>query len=271
MTKEFYWDLFCETGAPEAYLLYRRNGAANGTETDGTRPADKENDLILNILTREQGLISAKARAVRTNRSHNKGACQLLCYSEFTITDYKGFSAISEANAIEMFPELRTDIELLSLASYFAQAAEVLSQEDAGSGEVLSLTLNALYALAKLRKPQDLVKAAFELRLACIGGYEPDLTGCAVCGRADCGRFLVSGGCLQCLECGLGEGLSLPVSAGCLAAMRYITGCEGKRLFSFSLDGPARKELADVAETYLVTQLERGFYTLDFYKSLLLT
>ena len=59
----------------------------------------KESDLILNILTREQGLISAKARAVRTNRSHNKGACQLLCYSEFTITDYKGFSAISEANA----------------------------------------------------------------------------------------------------------------------------------------------------------------------------
>ena len=170
-----------------------------------------------------------------------------------------------------MFPELRSDIELLSLASYFAQAAEVLSQEDAGRGEVLSLTLNALYALAKLRKPQDLVKAAFELRLACIGGYEPDLTGCAVCGRADCGRFLVSGGCLQCLECGLGEGLSLPVSAGCLAAMRYITGCDAKRLFSFSLDGPARKELADAAETYLVTQLERGFYTLDFYKSLLLT
>ena len=33
----------------------------------------------------------------------------------------------------------------------------------------------------------------------------------------------------------------------------------------------ACKELADVAETYLVTQLERGFYTLDFYKSLLLT
>ena len=40
MTKEFYGDLFCETGAPEAYLLYRRNGAANGTETDGARPAD---------------------------------------------------------------------------------------------------------------------------------------------------------------------------------------------------------------------------------------
>ena len=40
MTKEFYWDLFCETGAPEAYLLYRRNGETNGTEADRARPAD---------------------------------------------------------------------------------------------------------------------------------------------------------------------------------------------------------------------------------------
>ena len=231
----------------------------------------KETDRILTVLSADHGLLTMKARGVRSNRSKLKGACQLLTYAEFTVGEAHGFSSITEATAIEMFPELRSDIELLSLASYFAQAAEVLSQEDAANGEVLSLTLNALYALSKLRKPQDLVKAAFELRLACIGGYAPDLTGCAVCGRADCGRFLVSGGCLQCLECGLGEGLSLPVSAGCLAAMRYITGCEGKRLFSFSLDGPARKELADAAETYLVTQLERGFYTLDFYKSLLLT
>ena len=231
----------------------------------------KDNDQILTVLTKEHGLMTLKARGVRSRSSRLKGACQLLAYSEFTVFENRGFHTIDEANAIQMFPELRTDIELLSLASYFAQVAEVLSQEDMPNPELLSLTLNALYALCRRLCTPELVKAAFELRLACIGGYEPDLTGCAVCGRADCGRFLVSGGCLQCLECGLGEGLSLPVSAGCLAAMRYITGCDAKRLFSFSLDGPARKELADAAETYLVTQLERGFYTLDFYKSLLLT
>lgn len=77
-----------------------------------------------------------------------------------------GFSSITEATAIEMFPELRTDIVLLSLASYFAQLAEVLSQEDAASPALLPLILNALYALAKLKKPPQLVKAATELRLA---------------------------------------------------------------------------------------------------------
>ena len=40
MTKEFYWELFCETGAPEVYLLYRQNGETHGTEGDGARPAD---------------------------------------------------------------------------------------------------------------------------------------------------------------------------------------------------------------------------------------
>lgn len=25
MNAQFYWDLFCETGAPEAYLLYQQS------------------------------------------------------------------------------------------------------------------------------------------------------------------------------------------------------------------------------------------------------
>ena len=36
-----------------------------------------------------------------------------------------------------------------------------------------------------------------------------------------------------------------------------------------ALTGAAEKELCDAAESYLLTQLERSFYTLDFYKSLL--
>ena len=50
--------------------------------------------------------------------------------------------------------------------------------------------------------------------------------------------------------------------------MQHITTCEAKRLFSFNLLPEALKELSDIAETYFLTQLERGFYTLDFYKSL---
>ena len=84
----------------------------------------KETDRILTVLSADHGLLTMKARGVRSNRSKLKGACQLLTYAEFTVGEAHGFSSITEATAIEMFPELRTDIVLLSLASYFAQLAE---------------------------------------------------------------------------------------------------------------------------------------------------
>ena len=62
----------------------------------------------------------------------------------------------------------------------------------------------------------------------------------------------------------------MPVSAGILDAMRYICGCDSKKLFAFSLGEDTLEELAHVTESYLTTQLERGFSTLDFYKSLLI-
>lgn len=231
----------------------------------------KDNDQILTVLTKEHGLMTLKARGVRSRSSRLKGACQLLAYSEFTVFENRGFHTIDEANAIQMFPELRTDIELLSLASYFAQVAEILSQEDMPNPELLSLTLNALYALCRRLCTPELVKAAFELRAACLGGYTPELSGCAVCGDPEPDRFDVRGGILCCASCSAGEGLRLPVSPGSLAAMRYLVSCDAKRLFSFRLEGRAVKELCDLAETYLQTQLERGFYTLDFYKSLLMS
>ena len=231
----------------------------------------KDNDQILTVLTKEHGLMTLKARGVRSRSSRLKGACQLLAYSEFTVFENRGFHTIDEANAIQMFPELRTDIELLSLASYFAQVAEVLSQEDMPNPELLSLTLNALYALCRRLCTPELVKAAFELRAACLGGYTPELSGCAVCGDPEPDRIDVRGGILCCASCSAGEGLRLPVSPGSLAAMRYLVSCDAKRLFAFRLEGRAVKELCDLAETYLQTQLERGFYTLDFYKSLLMS
>ena len=231
----------------------------------------QDTDLMLTVLTKDRGLMSLRARGVRKNSSRLKSACQLLSYSEFTVFENRGYHTVNEAAPVEMFPELRSDLELLALGSYFAQAAEVLSQEDAPESEILSLTLNSLYALCRLKKPALLVKAAFELRLACLSGYAPQLDGCAVCGNETPDRFNVTGGVLQCARCGGIEGLRLPLTPAMLAAMRYLAACEPKKLFSFSVETEELRQLSDLTETYLATQLERGFSALDFYKSLLFT
>ena len=233
----------------------------------------KDADKLLTVLSRDRGRLTLRARGVRSRSSRLKSGCQLLAFSEFTVFEGRGSMTVDEAVPLELFLPLREDIELLSLASYFAQVAEVLSQEDAPNPELLSMCLNGFYALSKLNRPQRLVKAAFELRAACLAGYTPMLDGCAVCGNPSPDRFLVSGGVLQCAGCRQPEetGVRLPIHPGTLDAMRYLTSCEIKRLFSFRLGEDTLKELSDASETYLLTQLERGFFTLDFYKSLQIT
>ena len=138
---------------------------------------------------------------------------------------------------------------------------------------LLSLVLNSLYALDKLGKPETLVKAAFEMKLCCLIGYEPLLEGCAVCGTETPAepQLNLSEGVLHCKACRreLGEdSISLPLDCSTLTALRYIVHGDPRRLFSFRLEGESLGELADTAEAYVYTQLERGFSTLDYYKSL---
>lgn len=207
----------------------------------------KESDRILTLLTQEQGKLTASARGCRKKGSAIAAGCQLLAWSEMVLYDYQGRWAVKEAAAERLFQGVRDDIERLALGCYFAEAAELLAVEGEPSPELLSLTLNSLHALDKMPdKPLPLVKAAFEWKAMALAGYEP----------------LLEDGKVH------GEGITLPLSPAALAALDHIVHGDPKRLFSFRLEGEDLKQLADTAEAYVYTQLERGFSTLDYYKSL---
>lgn len=230
----------------------------------------KDNDALLTVLTRDQGKLTLKARGLRKKNSPLVAPCQLLSYGEFTIFEYRGFFTINEAYSKELFRPLRSDLSKLSLATYFAQVAEVLAQEDTPNPELLSLVLNCMYTLQKPDVNEQQVKGVFELRAACIAGYTPDLSGCYGCGSVLPDRFDISEGHLECSACRnfASDGIRMPVTPGILDAMRYICFCDPKRLFSFQTGASTLSELSALTEAYLTTQLERGFSTLDFYKSL---
>lgn len=231
-----------------------------------------DRDALLTVLSRRHGKLTIKARGLRRRNSPLIAPCQLLAFGEFTLFEYRGMYTINEAHSLELFSELRRDLTKLSLGTYFAQVAELISQEDLPNPELQSLVLNCLYALSKLGVPEMQVKAVFELRGACLAGYTPDLFGCHVCGSQTPDRFDISAGMLECSGCRSleSDGLRLPITPGILEAMRYICLCDPKKLFGFQLGEEAMKQLATLSEAYLTTQLERGFSTLDFYKSLMI-
>ena len=231
-----------------------------------------DRDALLTLLSRNHGKITVKARGLRRKNSPLVAPCQLLAYGEFVLFEYRGQYTVNEAHSIELFQSLRRDLTKLSLGTYFAQAAELISQEDLPNPELLSLLLNSLHGLAKLDLPEVMVKAVFELRAACLAGYTPDLFGCHICGSQEPDRFDLSQGQLECHSCRRmgASGIRMPVTSSVLEAMRYICYCDPKKLYAFQVGQETMGRLADISEAYLTTQLERGFSTLDFYKSLLI-
>ena len=230
----------------------------------------KETDAILTLLSNSVGKMTVKVRGLRRRNSPMVAACQLLAFAEFVLFENKGMYTVNETQTIELFPQLRKDIQKLALGSYFAQVADVIAQEDDPNPELLSLTLNCLYAISKLDLAECRVKAVFELRCACLAGYYPDLHGCYRCNHPFPDRFNIAEGRLECAECKDpdSEGLRLPLNPGALDALRYICSCDKKRMFAFFAGEETLNRLEQISESYLATQLERGFSTLDFYKSL---
>ncbi|NBI10514.1 DNA repair protein RecO [Colidextribacter sp. OB.20] len=207
----------------------------------------RESDKILTLFTRDQGRLTASARGCRKKGSAIAAGCQLLAWSEMVLYDYQGRWAVKEAATERLFQGVRADIARLALGCYFAEAAELLAVEGEPADELLSLTLNSLHALDRMPdRPLPLVKAAFEWKAMALAGYEP----------------LLEDGKVH------GEGITLPLSPAALAALDHIVHGDPKRLFSFRLEGEDLKQLADAAEAYVYVQLERGFSTLDYYKSL---
>lgn len=227
-----------------------------------------DRDALVTLLTPNHGKLTVKARGLRRKNSPLIAPCQLLAYGDYTLFEYRGSYTVNEAASVELFQPLRRDLLKLSLGTYFAQVAEQISQEDLPNPELLSLLLNALYALSRLGLPQQQVKAAFELRAACLAGYTPDLSGNWA---QEPDLFDLSAGRPVSRGSPAGEGgIRLPVTPGMLQAMEYICLCTPKKLFSFQLGTENLEKLTTLSEAYLTTQLERGFSALDFYKSLLI-
>jgi len=225
-----------------------------------------EQDRLVTILTRDLGVVRAFAHGAAKAKGRSASATETLCYSTFTLSENKGTYSVSEATPVELFFELRSDIERVSLAQYFCEVAMSLAVEGEESSSFLRLILNSLYLLAKGLRDVRFIKAVFELRIMTLSGFMPDTESCCECGETQIARplFDINGGVIRCDGCGGG----FAITNGVLGAMRHICTAEESRIFSFELGEESLQILSDVAERYLLSQCDRSFTALDFYKNL---
>lgn len=243
-----------------------------------------EYDKLLTVVTEEMGRITVSGKGVRSLKSKHMPTTQLFCYSSFVLRKSRSCFYISDSSLHESFFGLRMDLNKLALASYLCDVAAELAVEGVGDTDLLRLTLNTLYALANNDTvPMSQLKAAFELRCAAIEGFLPNLTACDVCSEGTNRQFYldVMNGRILCRECMqtvrrtddlIDDGTAhiyLRLTPAVLDAMRYVISAPDRRYLSFSLHEDEQALFVSVCEKYLLNHMEHGFYSLEFYKSLL--
>ena len=239
-------------------------------------------DRYLSVLTASEGRFTLLAKGSRSMKSEQLPVSQMFTYCNYEYYTKGDLNILKGGSVIKSFYDIGKDVGAMALGCYLCDLACELSDEGEDAEELLRLLLNSLYALVEKRFPRDVIKAAFEFRAAAISGYAPTLDTCERCGSLREEMYLdVQGGVLICPACLKNsarhpqreeEGGATPlclVSEAVLTALRYCMQAPVSRVFSFQLKEAADREaFARLCETYVLSHLERGFSTLDFYRTI---
>jgi len=237
-----------------------------------------EADKMLTVLTKERGKMAVRAFGVRSHRHKLLGTACKLCFINMDIGIGKGGYRLADAGLVNSFRGVRSTLEGILLAQYIGFVADELTDIENPDDDILSLTLNALYAIDQKLYDLERIKYCFELRAMVQTGYAPELAACSRCGKDPDNDghmiyFDVHGGTVCCADCRAKMSeeagrkfaeITYPV----LLAMRHIIGCPIKRLFSFKLEKAAEHILAETGERFICERFEFEPKTLTAYKEL---
>lgn len=234
--------------------------------------AVSDNRNLLTVLTPDRGKRTVSVHGSKKLTGKNMPAVQSFCFSDMVCSEKNGRLTLRESTLIESFFELRCDLERCALGYYILELADECAREEENEAELLSLTLNSLYALAKTDHPTSIIKAAHELRLLSVEGSAPMYDGCACCGEELGEEYSfcpAEGGavCGKCRKSGALSGNYYPLDSASKKALEYIMTCPPKKIFSYRLPQKSMVYLSKIATESIIYTFERVFESLKFYQS----
>lgn len=166
-------------------------GSTTGLVTDRAIVLRKveygDRDLIVTLLCRGAGKISAIAKGGRASRKRFPGALDLFRVSEVTFRSRanNSLSLLTEATVLEAFDDLEHSFDKIAVASYYTELVREMVQEGEASHEVFDRTFEFYTLVAAAADEVDgleLLLAQGVLRWLGYSGLAPSLAVCYRCG-----------------------------------------------------------------------------------------
>lgn len=216
-------------------------------------------DKMVTILT-PNGKIGCAAKGARRPKSLLMSATQFLCFGEYML--YKGANTynINSCDTIELFYNIRTDLDKLNQAAYITKIVDDVTDENQNTYKILQLYLNTLYMISESDKNIDLILSIFRIRLVSILGFMPKIDACVSCKtKENIEYFSLKDNGFKCSICGKQDKSAIQISASTVNAIKYIIMSEAKKIYSFNLSEEGIKELEIVSKLYMNDKLEKEY------------
>ena len=224
----------------------------------------KETDKILTILTPDLGKISVIVKGAKKSSS-KVALSELFVFLDLVLYKNTGdIYVLNSAEIIEMFYNLRIDIEKIYYLTYICRLVSDVATENENSFELMQLLLNTIYLFSEGKKDNMFIATVFQIRLLRVLGFNPIIKNCAVCGNEEVSSFSIRDNGLICLACAKQDTGSISLSQSTISALKYILVADSKKVFSFSISDNVLSELRLFIKIYLHEKLEKE-YDIDKY------
>lgn len=191
---------------------------------------------------------------------------QIFCFGEYLV--FKGSQTyhINSVEPIEVFYNLRTDLDKLKYAVHINKIVNDVTHENQNCYQILQLVLNTLYIISETDKNLDMILGIFKLRLLCILGFTPQVMKCTNCKeRENLSYFSIKDNGLKCKICGKQDTSTIEISESTLNAIKYTVTAPPKKLYSFNLKDEALEEFKIISKLYFNEKLEREYKLEDLF------
>ena len=213
-------------------------------------------DKMVTILT-PSGKIGCAARGARRPKSLLMAGTQFFCFGEYLIFKGNNSYSINSCDTIEVFYNLRTDLDKLNYAAQVCKIIDKVTFENQSTYKILQLALNTLYTISETNKNLELIFSVFRIRLLCLLGFMPKVNGCTNCGSKEkIAYFSIVDNGFKCAECGRSDKSAISINPTTADAIRYIIVSPAKKIFSFELPEESLRELSLVSKIYSEDKLE---------------
>ena len=217
-------------------------------------------DKMLTMLTPGAGKISCVAKGARRPKSALLAGTQFLCFGEYVMYKGQEHYTINSCDTIEVFYNLRIDLEKLQYAVNITKIIQDVTNENENSYKILQLYLNTLYMLSETDKNPEFIVSVFKIKLLCFLGFKPRVEECTYCGlKEKLNYFSIKDNGLKCEECHKADKSAIQISDATAIGLKYIVLAPAKKLFSFELKNDSLKELQLISKVYLNEKLEKEF------------